>query len=333
MYALMVAVGALSFLIYFKYNVEKRDKIDRVTANRLIFVSIIGFLVLGGSAFVFNSIFHSIEEGKILVGGITWLGGVIGLIPAMIYLIHTLVPKEKGNALNRFSSLFPGLVIAHAFGRLGCFFGGCCYGARTDGPFGVSFPAGSLAGKQYPDLNAPASECITNEVTNELGEIVTETLYPSLPVFPTQLLEALFEILLFAVMIIFYKKLRNYNLEIYGFVYGTFRFILEFWRGDDRGTTGFALSPSQFMSIIIFIFAILLVLYRNGIIGKKYAKKCEVWRAEAKAAPASPGIVVPGFSKANQTADAIRVLHKLKAEGLLTEEEFKAKKAELLKRL
>ena len=37
--------------------------------------------------------------------------------------------------------------------------------------------------------------------------------------------------------------------------------------------------------------------------------------------------------QANQTADAIRVLHKLKAEGLLTEEEFQAKKAELLKRL
>ena len=332
MYSLMVAVGAFAFLIYFKIFVEKKEKLDRITANRMIFVSVLGFLVLGLSALIFNSIFHSIEKGTIVVGGITWLGGVIGVIPATICLIHYLVPKERGNAVNRFSSLLPGLVIAHAFGRLGCFFGGCCYGARTDSWLGVSFPAGSLAGKQYPDFNAPESSIIVNETLNEAGETVVTKLYPSLPVLPTQLIEAVFEILLFVVMIVFYKKLKNYNIEIYCFVYGTFRFILEFWRGDSRGATGIAISPSQFMSIILFIGATLLILYRNGIICKKTAKKCEIWREEAKTKEPTPIRAVFTANTAAKTADSIRELHNLYKEGLLTEEEFKKKKEELLAR-
>lgn len=34
--------------------------------------------------------------------------------------------------------------LGHAFGRLGCFFAGCCWGAPTDAPWGVHFPAESV---------------------------------------------------------------------------------------------------------------------------------------------------------------------------------------------
>ena len=322
-YSLMIGVGALAFLIYYLSFVVKKEKIDRITSNRIVFSGVLGFAVLGVSAFIFNAIFHSIEEGEIVVGGITWLGGVIGLIPAMLYLLHYFVPKERGNEINRLSTLLPGVVIAHAFGRLGCFFGGCCYGGPTDSWLGVVFPAGSSAGYAYPDINS------TPHTIGE-GDAI-KTIYQSVPVLPTQLIEALFEIILFIVMIAFYKKFKHHNIEIYCFVYGTFRFILEFWRGDDRGNTGFVLSPSQLMSIILFIFATLLILFRRGIIFKNLAKKCEAWREVAKTAPA--GGTSPFMNNSQRATNTIKELHKLKEDGIITDEEFEEKKKEILKRI
>lgn len=338
MYSAMVVIGAVCYLIYYKVFVVKQEKIDRITDNRLILVSILGFISLGLSAFVMNSLFHSIEEGKFVMGGITWLGGVIGCIPAVYALIHFLVPKEKGNALNRFSTMMPGLVLAHGFGRIGCFFGGCCYGARTDGPLGVSFPAGSSAGKTYPNYNASEAELIIREITdshgnpvlNELGEVTTETLYPSLPVLPTQLIEAVFAFVLFTVMIILYKKTKHINVEIYCYAYGTFRFILEFWRGDSRGGTGFALSPSQLMSIIICIGATLLILYKKNIIFKKLYLKSEAWRETAKNIEHKSRII---FYTPNKAKEMITELFQMKEAGIITEEEYNTKKEELLKRI
>ncbi len=330
MYAFMVGMGILAFILYYKLWVEKREKIDRITSNRLLFVSILGFGVLVGSAFLFNSVFHSIKTGKPSFGGVTWLGGVLGLIPLMYLLIHIFVPKDRGNAINRFSTLFPGVVIAHALGRVGCFFGGCCYGGPTDSFLGVSFPAGSLAGKSYPDLTSTATKTVEHVTAN--GETIIETLYPSLPVLPTQLIEAVFEILLFAVMLLLYRRVKKYNIEIYAFAYGAFRFLMEFYRGDDRGTTGFSLTPSQLMCMMLWVGAVLLILFRNGLILKKTAAKCANWRVVAEHSPAgNPRLVLTDDPQ--YTTNVIRELNKLKEEGILTEEEFERKKTEILRRL
>ena len=326
-YTAMVILGMAAYVTYLKLIAFKREGIDRISENRLLFVSILGFLALFGSAFVFNSLFHSIEEGKLVIGGITWLGGVIGLIPAVYWLIHVFVPKDKGNEINRFSTMMPGLVLAHGFGRIGCFLAGCCYGARTDSFLGVSFPAGSAAGKQFPDVSA--TDTLTKELINEAGETYFETFYPSLPVIPTQLLEALFAFALFAVMIIFYKKFKHINVEIYCFSYGTFRFILEFWRGDDRGSTGILLSPSQFMSIILVAIGVTLILMKRGVILKRLSAKCAAWRELAKDAPSGKTLGI--FTKS--IPDTIRELHKLMEDGIISEEEFEAKKEQLLKKI
>ena len=342
MYPVMVAIGFFAYLIYFKTVPVKREKIDRASENRLLFVTILGFLALFVSAFVMNSFFHSIKEGRIVVGGITWLGGVLGLIPAVYLLIHFFVPKRRGDELHCFSTMMPGLVLAHGFGRLGCFFGGCCYGAPTDSFLGVVFPAGSAAGKEHPDYNAAAELLkIVEKEVEENGEIitVTETLYPSVPVLPTQLFEAAFAFILFAVMLIFYKKLRYNNVEIYAFAYGIFRFVLEFWRGDDRGATGIALSPSQIMSLILMGYATVLILYRKGIIFGKLHARCEMWRAEADKLPTVSLIssvasaVKRSTVSAEDGANKIRELHSLMEDGIISVEEFEKKKTEILARM
>ncbi len=311
MYSLMVFLGIVAFFVTYFVLVERVEKLDRFNSNRLLLVSAIGIVVLGASAFVLNSVFHSIEKGELVIGGITWLGGVVGAFAFMIFAIHKFVPCAKGNAVYYFSLIIPGLVLGHAFGRIGCFCAGCCFGARTDGPLGVSFPAGSAAAQLWP--GGPNGS--------------------SLPVYPTQLFEAAFEFVLALVLIIFYKRLKKYNVEIYLIAYGAFRFAMEFLRGDDRGATKIWFTPSQLLCVLMFIAAALLILYRCGVIFKGYHAKCEVWQSEAAKALAFPRKKDGEATKEASTLAAIKELHEMMEAGIISEQEFEAKKQDLLKRL
>lgn len=224
MYYVMIVIGVIIGLVISYFTVYKKEKLDKNTTISLIACFAFGgaFLYLG--AFLFDSLFHSIEEGKFVYGGITWLGGVVVSFPLTILLIHFLVPKYKDNPIYIFSLILPSIVIAHGFGRIGCFFEGCCYGKVTTSFFGVKFPG--------------------------LSE----------KVLPTQLFEAIFEFLLGILMIVFNKKIKGQHLTIYLLSYGVFRFILEFYRGDDRGSIKMGISPSQLLDIVIVIIGVILLI-------------------------------------------------------------------------
>jgi len=116
-----------------------------------------------------------------------------------------------------------------AFGRIGCFFYGCCYGKPTTSSIGILFPRESPAGL--------------------LG----------VKVIPTQLISAIFLLLLFFLLLFLMKK-KKFNGQIllaYAFFYGIFRFIIEFYRGDPRREV-FSLSTSGFISLILVILSVFL---------------------------------------------------------------------------
>lgn len=300
-YGLMVLVGLIALVITTIIIFEKIEKKEKQITNRILLISIPGFAILVLSAFVFNSIFHSIEEGRLVLGGITWLGGVLGGFPAMIFLIHKFSPLTKGEALETFELLIPGIILAHAFGRVGCFLGGCCYGGVTDSIFGVSFPAGSVAANQYPATNGA-----------------------SLPVFPTQLFEAAFDLLLFIVIIALFKRIKEHIFEVFAFAYGAFRFVLEFIRGDDRGITGILLSPSQLMSMVLIICGVLILLYKRGKIFKKLNQKMKSYVIERESGKKP---------LAARETKLLRELKQLCDDEVITIDEFNEKKKEILKRL
>ena len=297
-YALLVLIGMLAYVITTIVIFEKAEKNQKTVTNTFLIISIFGFIAIYVFAFFFNSLFHSISEKRLILGGITWLGGVIGGFPATVLIIHHFSSATRGRALEYFDLMVPGITVAHGIGRIGCFLGGCCYGGVTDSIFGVSFPAGSAAALQYP---------------TEGGG--------SLPVLPTQLIEAVFEIILFLSMIIGYKFLRTHFMEIYAFAYGAFRFVLEFFRGDDRGATGFFLTPSQFMSILLIAAGVLCLVYKKGIVFKKLHQKMDTLSEQAQ-------------NYGNKiTLKNLRLLRELKQlcdDGIITEEEFFEKKKEIL---
>ncbi|MBQ7923757.1 MAG: prolipoprotein diacylglyceryl transferase [Clostridia bacterium] len=302
----LTLIGLLAFTITTILVLEKKENTQKKTVNRILLVCALSFPILVVSAFLANSLFHSIAEKKLVLGGITWLGGILVTLPIWLLFIHFFCPRIKGNALYYFNLLIPALALGHAFGRIGCFLGGCCYGGITDGVFGVSFPPHSSAAHQQV----------------EAGFIVHGEW--SLPVYPTQLFEAAFELLLFVGMMVFYKKLRGHFLETYCFGYGVFRFCLEFMRGDDRGSVGFFLSPSQLMSLILIVYGILLILYHKRIIFKKLHQKMDAYKKESE---------IYGVHLGQDVKSVLKKLHELKQNGMLTEEEYENAKNELEKRL
>jgi phosphatidylglycerol:prolipoprotein diacylglycerol transferase len=96
----------------------------------------------------------------------------------------------------------PSVALGHAFGRLGCFFNGCCYGKACSLPWAVRFPPGH----------------ITHNWT----------------VHPTELYEATGNLAIFASLTMFYRRKRfdGQVWWLYVLSYGVLRFVIEFFRGD-----------------------------------------------------------------------------------------------------
>ncbi len=292
MFALMILLGLIAFTLLTIFILEKKEKVSQKITNRILIVCAAGVAALYVFAFAFNSLFHSIAKGRIVLGGITWLGGILGAFPVMVLGIHFFCPRIKGNALFYFNLLIPAIALGHCFGRIGCFCGGCCYGGVTDSFLGIQFPAGSNAALKYPALDGSGK---------------------SLPLYPTQLFEAAFELLMFASMMIFYKKLRPHFLKMYCFGYGVFRFCIEFLRGDNRGSTGFALSPSQVMSIVLIVIGVLLILYEKKKVFKKLYAKMQAYRDET---------TLYGVYVRTEIDSVLKQCKQLEQDGVITEEEY-----------
>ena len=242
MFTLMIALGALcAILILFK--TLKYRKIDQNYSDKLFLL--IPFIFIGAivGAMVFDKIAHWGENGAKWYepAGISFAGGLI--LGAIMFCVgHLLIMKQGFKGFLKDAELFiiP-ILIAHAFGRIGCFMGGCCYGKPSDSFLAVTFPEGSLQHEQY-------------------GYIT--------PVLPTQLFESAFLFIFAAVML---WKVPKYRLPIYLVGYGVFRFFLEYLRGDNRGELSSIFSPSQITSIIFILAGAALLIYTIKL--KVYEKK------------------------------------------------------------
>ena len=218
MYGVMIAVGILAaFLVLFGFGKKiglAPSFLDFIYYNAIASIAI-GF----GSAAVFQAFYNYIENpaaGFKLGGGITFIGGLIGGAASFLSVYFILRKRLKGRLYEAISLIPCCIFVAHGFGRIGCFFAGCCYGRPTDSFLGVQFP--------------------------ELAE----------KVHPTQLYEAAFLFVMFGVCTyLLLKKDFKHNMSLYLVSYGVFRFLIEFVRNDARGELVAGISPSQFWSILM----------------------------------------------------------------------------------
>jgi len=236
-YGFFVFLGVL-FGYFFCLRQAGRENINRNIFSDIIFWTLI-FSFVGARVFYIFSDFGFFLQNPLDVlmsrSGFVFYGGIVfGIIT--LYILSKI---HKISFLKLSDVIIMGVPLAHAFGRLGCFSYGCCYGRETHTFIGVLFPEDSPAGA--------------------LG----------VPVIPTQLIEAFFLLLLFF-FLLFVKKHKRFDgqiLAVYLIFYSVMRFIIEFFRGDPRGSV-FLFSFSQFISI--FLAALGVFLYLR--LGKRAAK-------------------------------------------------------------
>ena len=220
-FTLCALAGAAAFALL-AWRFAKRHGETEYIMLKLLIAAYFGV----AGALLYDTLFKFIETGRFVFGGISFYGGLIGGAAAL----YVLCRRDKSSSLTPLEWLdgmtLPFLAF-HFCGRIGCFLGGCCYGKTTESFLGVYFP-------DIPEDNVfhYGQKCL-----------------------PTQLFEAAAIALCALLLATLLKKRRFVNYLI---LYPVCRFVIEFWRGDDRGSTGFFLSPSQLVSIIIIVFVIVM---------------------------------------------------------------------------
>ena len=237
-YSIMIGLGVIACLFLFMlYN--KKLKTNRDYVYLIEIVGVLAVMVGLLSATLFQYVFDSLNKDSTnSFGAMTFYGGLIGGAIFFIACYYGYVRKKypSESFIKTILIIAPACItIAHAFGRIGCFSAGCCYGKETDSFLGVKFP--DLAHKVYP----------------------------------TQLFEAIFLFVLAAILFLLaYKFYFLYTMPLYMVSYGIFRFLIEFIRGDERGAFLLNLSPAQWISILLIIGSIILFIFL-----KKYKSKNE----------------------------------------------------------
>jgi phosphatidylglycerol:prolipoprotein diacylglycerol transferase len=169
-------------------------------------------------------------------GGLAYYGGlIVASATGIAFLRREGFPLGKG--VDLVGAVLP---IGLFFGRLGCFLGGCCFGLPTDSSLGLSFPAGSPASYEQAEAG----------LLHDKG-------LASLPVHPTQLYEALGCLCLAAWLLLRTHPNKRFDgqvMLIFLIDYAVLRFVLEYWRADDRGVF-FGFSTSQWIGLAIIAMA------------------------------------------------------------------------------
>lgn len=275
-----------------KLGLERRDQIFD-----LAFYLFIGGIVGSRVLFIMvNWKDYAAHPAKIfdIGGGLVFYGGLIGAAGAAVWY-----SRKHGIEFFRLADIAMPLVsLGQAFGRLGCFSAGCCWGDITThdkAPFAVEFPGataqnlfGGVAGTPslaYSSMADPSNE--TRWVIEKTGEVFPQAVEGAvrisewasahghtLPVHPTQLYESFGQIILFATLMTV-RRWRRFHGQIFAtwlMCYAVLRTSVEMFRGDlERGTihglipsipTGawYNISTSQFISLAMFSFGAYLLV-------------------------------------------------------------------------
>ncbi|MDR2670563.1 MAG: prolipoprotein diacylglyceryl transferase [Oscillospiraceae bacterium] len=233
----------------------RRLAFPRADAVNLFVLCIVGALIGAKLTFLLTNIPRAVRHWTLvaarpwdsflaLSGGLVFYGGVIGgFLAALWYLRRFRLPFAAA------ADLFaPAIPAGHMLGRVGCFLGGCCYGAEAS--WGPVF-------RHSPLLEANG-----------------------VPRLPVQLFEAAGNLLICLVLLWYERRphVPGRTLALYLLLYAPLRFALEFFRGDAARGFAFGVSTSQWISVLLFA-AGLLWLSRRAPVSPGPAEPAGVARA------------------------------------------------------
>lgn len=235
-YGTLIMIGFLVALRYIMAAARRRAARDAespeasqsapITADHVLDMSLAG-LVIGiiGTRVVFVALNwdlfrdNPLDALKIWTGGLSFIGGpLFGFAYAWWYCRrHRLSFRAVADIGS------PGFALAYAFGRIGCFLNGCCYGHACSLPWAVRFEADGVPGALTP------------------------------PSHPAQLYASAMSLVIFAVL---HRMLRRAHRDgavtlVYFILYATYRFINDFFRsGATSKTVVLGLTDGQAVALV-----------------------------------------------------------------------------------
>jgi len=225
-YSLLFFLAWIVGGILFYYSVKKHG-LDLETMLTILCGCAVGALL---GSFIFNlvlfgyedfvsKLYHLDFQGMSVIGGIS--GGFIGV---------EITKKIVGYREYTGDLFVMPILIGHSIGRLGCLFGGCCFGTQCFLPWGITYP-----------LNSPAYFHHLHE-----GMISINSL-SSLAVHPTPIYEILFNLCLLAILLMnkSWFHISGALFRTYLVAYCAFRLLVEFVRADTGLAIFLGLKPIQ----------------------------------------------------------------------------------------
>jgi len=294
-FGLMMVLGFLSAL-WLVRRLSRRAGLDpETTSNVALYSLIVG--VIGARAFFVIHHFDQFRGGILGVfaiwrGGLEFLGGVVPAVGFLLLYLHI----RKLPIRRYLDVLAMGLMMGLAFGRLGCFLNGCCFGRPTDLPWALRFPYRSYAyvsqinldparDRAEPYLHVPPrdyADFYTQDgtwypkpleaLTEQQRYEVTKGRYRCLSIHPTQLYASVHAFLLCGILYLLWRRslagarsdrrrsrLWQPGIAVAGLclLYGPGRFVLEALRDDNPYELG-TLTISQIMGIVMFLAGLVL---------------------------------------------------------------------------
>jgi phosphatidylglycerol:prolipoprotein diacylglycerol transferase len=218
--------------IFIATREAKRLKVDTQLILDIAVYIIIGSIIGARLFFVVTRFSyykdHPLDVFKIWEGGLVFYGGFI-----LALIVCGWVVKSNGLKLWQTFDIFaPALAIGVFFGRLGCFFAGCCFGKACKFPWAVTF-------------------------SNPQSLAVLDT-----PLHPTQLYSVAGALFTF-IIIYSLRKRKSFDGQLamtWVFMYSGLRSIIEFYRGDIRGAIIFGQFPVTQVIAFLFAFSSMLIL-------------------------------------------------------------------------
>ena len=228
MYGLMIAIGFLIAYIVTEVRAKKRN-LDSDIIFGILWCAIFGGLVGTRLLYYIVSIRDIIDDPSIIwnfSNGYVVYGGIIGGVAAS-YIYSRI---KKFIFLDYFDLVMPSVALAQGFGRIGCFFAGCCYGRETDSVIGITFNNSAYA----PN---------------------------GVKLIPTQLISSAGDFNIAAILFVYAgrNKRKGRVASLYLILYSIGRFLIEFLRNDYRGSVG-PFSTSQIIAFMLCIVGVVLFI-------------------------------------------------------------------------
>jgi phosphatidylglycerol:prolipoprotein diacylglycerol transferase len=210
-------------------------------------------------------------------GGLTYYGGFLLAFPTLVwYALKKKLPLRLSMDIAA-----PCIMIGLAFGRIGCFLNGCCYGDQCSLPWAVQFPYHSWAYQDEfdrhkievpPELLAPTDDGRVKlrdprSLRSDPGLEALAASEHSLPLHPAQIYSAITAFLIAGITLVYFTLPhavgRGFALML--MLEGGTRFLLELLRVEPPVVGSFSLSMILGLALLAMGIAMWFALGRPSL--------------------------------------------------------------------